>query len=106
MSGAEAAWAAWRDAAMELHDEVDEGDGLSDILKSREVGDDTSFVGILDRNALDAQGWRPVYLKVELTGVDERRWFLLDIFKKSIDEPDAGCAAAGFSTGADSRVFV
>ena len=55
---------------MELHDEVDEGNTLSDILKAREVGDDTSIVGVLDRNKLDAH-WRPVYLKVELTGVEE-----------------------------------
>ena len=100
MASSPDAFVAWNKLAIELDDELEEAqgngdaDGLNVIVQQREPGE---RLALFDRNSLDTDEWRPVYLdleeEVDSGGAQSTRlWRLSSILNVPIDEPDDGRA--------------
>jgi hypothetical protein len=92
------------DAWMERVDEVD--DEIKDIYKDLagavKQWKPSDKLALLDRNKMDADEWRPVYLHVKEEAAAEgaapvRVWNLYTILNVPIDEPDDNCSIDGFT---------
>ena len=54
-------------------------------------------LALLDRNDLDADEGRPVFVELVRDMQDNRTWGLLNVHVERLDEPDFGCPESGFT---------